>query len=123
MAETDARTFGGRWREVRWLGKGGQGNVYEVADMQGLPSRSELARMLKAGLNQVIGSEIYAMHPDTEKFDQLVEAIRHAAATPVAPRGALKELLPIDDAVNAATALQRMETELGVMGSATGCAL
>ena len=117
MAESEGRTFGGRWREIRWLGKGGQGNVYEVADMQGLPSRSELALMLKVGLNHVVGSEIHAMHPDINKFDQLVDAIRQAAATPDAPRGALKELLPIDDAVNAATALQRMETELSVMGS------
>jgi hypothetical protein len=35
------------------------------------------------------------MDPDIDKFDPLVDAIRKAAAIPSAPRGALKELLPI----------------------------
>ncbi len=65
----------------------------------------------------MIGSEIYAMNPNITAFDGLVEAIRKTVASPSAPRGALKVLLPIDDAVNAMTALDRMKTELDVMGS------
>ncbi len=41
MADREPKMYGGRWQEVRFLGKGGQGNVYEVADMKGIhPGRS-----------------------------------------------------------------------------------
>src|SRR5207244_9836984 len=49
---------------------------------------------------------------DLDKFDRLGEGIRAAVAAPNAPRAALKELLPIDEAVNAKTAIERMNSEL-----------
>ncbi len=119
MADDNAKTYGGRWRVVREIGKGGQGVVYEVADMYGLASRRDMALMIQNGLKKVIGSDVYAMHPNIDNFDDLVEAIRMVVAVPNAPRGALKELLPIDEAVNASTSLARMKSELEAMRAVT----
>jgi serine/threonine protein kinase len=115
MAEND-RMFGDRWRVVRPLGKGGQGQVYEVADMGGLASPDDLARALKEGLRN-IQQEIHMVNPDVRKFDELINAIRVVVAAPDAPRAALKQLLPVDEAVNATTALARMKAELDALDS------
>ncbi len=41
----DSRTYGGRRRVIREIGKGGQGVVYEVADMLGQARRHDVALM------------------------------------------------------------------------------
>src|SRR6266851_7769341 len=114
----EAKIYGGRWRVIREIGKGGQGVVYEVADMLGQPSANDLATMLSLGLRNA-EPEIHMVSPDPQSFDQLVEAIRKVVDVPNTPRAALKELLPIDKAVNAETALLRMKIEIDTITNVT----
>ncbi len=114
MADIE-KVYGNRWRVVKRLGRGGQANVYEVTDMAGLPSSRQLAMTLKEGLRDAVAMVNY-LDPDSEKFQQLIEAIRFVVAVPNAPRAALKELLPVDQAVNAKTATARMKNELETLG-------
>jgi serine/threonine protein kinase len=46
---------------------------------------------------------------------QVTNALRPLVAQNTNPKGALKQLLPIDNAVNAQTALTRMKTELEIL--------
>src|SRR5207244_9576980 len=68
-------------------------------------------QMVQAGVADST-AVVNAKYTDIDKFDRFVEAIRAAVAAPNAPRAALKELLPIDEAVNAKTAIERMNSEL-----------
>jgi serine/threonine protein kinase len=110
------QTYGERWRAIRVLGEGGQGRVFEVEDARGVPDRGELAQLIQVAFRDM-NQEINAMQPDTVKFDKFVQAVRTVVKTENLPRAAVKELLPLAEAVNATTALQRMETELETMRS------
>jgi len=112
----EAKTFGGRWRVVDRLGKGGQGVVYKVADMEGVPVQRDQVLALQEGLRGIWG-EIHQMSPDVEKFAPLVTALRTITLPPVGTFAALKELLPIDEAeaADAETAFARMKNELATL--------
>jgi hypothetical protein len=69
----EARAFGGRWRVVERLGRGGQGVVYKVEDQDGVPSEADTILNLKAALH-VTQSDIFQMHPDFDKFRPLSNA-------------------------------------------------
>jgi serine/threonine protein kinase len=114
----EKRVFGGRWREIEQLGRGGQGVVYKVLDTSGLPSERDQIIALKQGLRN-IDNELLATDPDTTKFVPLVDALRAITAPPPPKYAAVKELLPFEDAVAAdsATALARMKNELEALAS------
>lgn len=118
----ESRVYGGRWHVIREIGKGGHGVVYEVADMLGQPSPHDLATMLALGLRDA-EPEIHMVSPDPQSLGKLVEAIRKVVDVPNVPRAALKELLPIDAAVNATTAIERMTMEIGTLKSVAHPAL
>lgn len=113
---SDPKVYGGRWQLRRKLGKGGQGTVYEVADFLGIPPRAELVRMIAGGLREA-STGVYAMSPDIEKFSLFIEALQRVIAIGNAPSAALKELLPLEESVNAKTAVARMKHELDAMKS------
>lgn len=116
MADEAPKVYGTRWQVIRELGKGGQGIVYEVADLHGGlfgdAAAAQYGRALQ-DFNRVYGNR-------EEQLKAAREMVRLTAAiakSDAVPRGALKELLPIDQAVNARTALERMKSELDVLQS------
>jgi serine/threonine protein kinase len=107
--------YGDRWSTLRVLGKGGQGDVFLVNDVSGRSDQGSLIEGLQQSMTQLTGAgtrEIYSM--SGIKFIAAIDEIVNGRFL---PRGALKRLLPIDEAVNAATAVARMKTELDVLRS------
>jgi len=117
MADT-ARIFGNRWRVLEQIGNGGQGVVFKVADIKGVPTERDQVLALKEGLRG-IQTEIHNVHPDIGAFAPLIAAIRDIAAPQAVQLAAVKELLPFEDAVAAdeKAVLVRMKTELDVLRS------
>jgi hypothetical protein len=101
-----AKKYGRRWRMRRLLGRGGQGLVYEVDDTQNVLVDAEANNALSSAL-----SEFDRVHGNldsrVEATDRLIKVIQNISRSDDLPRGALKELLPIDDAVNAKKAVVR----------------
>ena len=85
----EAEIFAGRWRVVDRLGKGGQGVVYKVADVKGVPSERDQVLALQKGLRD-IWSEIHQMDPEVGKFAPLVNALRTIALSPTGDVAALR---------------------------------
>ncbi|HJZ73417.1 MAG TPA: protein kinase [Vicinamibacterales bacterium] len=105
----ETKVYGNRWKVVRELGKSGQGVVYEVEDAPKVDVSTEVAAIQKGLVT------VNAIGPADEKFRatlQIINALKPLVAPNTNPKGALKELLPIDQAVNAETALTRMKTEI-----------
>jgi serine/threonine protein kinase len=119
MAET-ARVFGNRWRVVRELGKGGQGIVYEVIDSPIIDSSAHI-QDIQRGVQGVVA--VSTADDRTQSTLRLVNGLRPLLSLGPQRRGALKELLPIDQAVNAHTAIQRMKIELETLRAITHPAL
>ena len=108
MADSNARTYGGRWRVIREIGRGGQGIVYEVEDRH-FDTEAVLLDRFKTVLSNAAATVRY---PDSEAIHrELIQLIRKISAT-TPPRAALKELLPPDESVNEKTALDRMKSEI-----------
>ncbi|MGH9392881.1 MAG: hypothetical protein ACRD1E_01830 [Terriglobales bacterium] len=109
----EPKLFGNRWRMVRTLGQGGQGIVYEVQDLNGRQTESALTKALFNALKAFEQEQHHYTAPNSSTFGGLIDTIRQIG-TPLQV-AALKELLPADDAVNAATAAARMKKELDVL--------
>ena len=108
MADSNARIYGGRWRVIREIGRGGQGIVYEVEDRH-FDTEAVLLDRFKTVLSNATATVRY---PDSEAIHrELIYLIRKISAT-TPPRAALKELLPPDESVNERTALDRMKSEI-----------
>ena len=118
----ETETFGGRWRVVKTLGRGGQGVVYEVIDGQDGQPPSVLAAQISQAVKQ-LSAVVQTPEHNAHYTDSLVNAIRQINAADDAPRGALKKLHPPEEAVNARTAEQRMRHELEVLGATSHPAL
>ena len=100
----DNKIYRGRWLLLREIGRGGQGIVFEAEDTSESVTSSQFAEVLK--------DATLAIQEDQEAARQLMDLIRKLRS----PRkGALKELLPFDDAVNSKTAVTRMQSELEAM--------
>ena len=108
MADSNARIYGGRWRVIREIGRGGQGIVYEVEDRH-FDTEAVLLDRFKTVLSNATATVRY---PDSEAIHrELIQLIRKISAT-TPPRAALKKLLPPDESVNEKTALDRMKSEI-----------
>ena len=108
------RIIGKRWRVVRRLGRGGQGVVSEVVDVSGRLDSASLGAKLRAVLGDLTAHAYQQenLSQDTAVFTAIIDEI---IALRYLRRGALKELLPPEDAVNAAAAQTRIETEFAVL--------
>ncbi len=109
MTDSNARIYGGRWRVIREIGRGGQGIVCEVEDTSGYNTEDALLERFRIVLSNATATVRY---PDSEVIHrELIQLIRKISAT-TPPRAALKELLPPDESVNERTALDRMKSEI-----------
>ena len=108
MADRNTRIYGGRWRVIREIGRGGQGTVYEVED-----TRCDTETVFLEKLKIVLSKAMVPINDhDTEvTHRELIQLIRTISGT-TPPRAALKELMPLDESVNERTALDRMKSEI-----------
>jgi serine/threonine protein kinase len=98
------------------IGKGGQGEVFLVRDVSSLDKTSE--SLLKAFPEQLRIAMTNHMTASAPAVREVIGMIRSLAAQEMKPAlGALKILLPLDDAVNARTAHERMKAELKALAS------
>ena len=113
---TDLNKFG-KWEVVKPIGRGGQGQVYQVRDTSGMPSIRERCRNLQSALGDLTSIGVDSVRESASL--RLAEEIRQIANEFQAPLGALKELLPFEEgtAEDAATALERMKRELATLES------
>ena len=114
MADSNARIYGGRWRVIREIGRGGQGIVYEVEDRH-FGTEAVLLDRFKTVLSNAIGPHIGYPAAGEAIHRELIQLIRKISATTTPPKTALKELLPPAAAVNTNTALDRMKSEIETM--------
>lgn len=89
MADTDGKVYGGRWRVVRTLGKGGQGIVYEVEDTSVVAPEELSPEKFKNALRNATAM-VYHQGAEQAMLD-LMEMVRRLSATTVLPKAALKE--------------------------------
>jgi serine/threonine protein kinase len=114
-----ASIYGNRWRVVRPLGQGGQGRVYEVEDVEQQQQMSDegLEERMKRTLREATAAVYHAGSQAAirDLIDLIREQSKMVALTVTTRRGALKELLPFEDAVNPQTARERLAREMGAM--------
>ncbi len=120
MADTP-KIYGSRWRVLRPLGQGGQGRVYEVEDVPELaePSVPSLEERMKKTLREATAAVYHAeSQAAMRELIQIIQDLsRGASLAATLPHGALKELLPFEEAVNAATAKERLTREMAAMAT------
>ena len=104
------------WRVLRSLGRGGQGEVYEVENVTDLSvGESQVATFAKL-LSEF--DRVHYNHVERDKTaEKIVHSIRGIVKETTLPRCAMKELLPIDDAVNSQAARARMKKEIEIARS------
>jgi serine/threonine protein kinase len=111
----EPKIYGRRWRVVRTLGKGGQGVVYQVEDTNG-------AVFDPMDLGEAL-SKFERGHSNSQEragsAREIVDLLKLFLKSENLPPAALKELLPIDEAVNAKTALERMKFEIDTITTVT----
>jgi serine/threonine protein kinase len=112
----DEKIYGERWRVLKRLGNGGQGVVFEVQDIANVVVGRAANTALANALSEF---DRVQRNPDSriKATDHLIDSIRNLIRGENLPRGALKELLPIHEAVNAKTAIARMHAELETLKS------
>ena len=104
------------WRVLRFLGQGGQGEVYEVDDVTDLPVGQLQTTTFAELLSDF--SRVRSNRVERDKAtEKIVHSVRGIVQETNLPRGAMKELLPIDDAVNSQTARARMKNEIEIARS------
>ena len=86
--------------------------VFEAEDLSSEVPRKEAAQLLKEKFKRAV--ELRNHVDDSGSFTELVEALQGILPKEL-PRAAVKELLPLDDAVNKATAIDRMKAELDTL--------
>ena len=108
-----------KWKVVKPIGRGGQGQVYLVRDASAAPNSRERWKSLQKTIATLVGASEVPVSRYDKAAAQLADEIRQIASESQAPRGALKELLPIDEgpAENEAAALARMKDELSTLES------
>ena len=113
---TDLNRFG-KWEVVKSIGRGGQGQVYQVHDTSGMPSISERCRNLQSALGDLTSIGVDSVRESASL--RLADEIRQIVNESQAPVGALKELLPLEEGVaeDVATARERMKRELATLES------
>lgn len=115
------KIYGNRWRVVRTLGQGGQGRVYEVEDLgiYAAPSAPSVEERMKRVLREATAAVYHAESEAAMK--ELIQLIQELSTTAseqaTRPHAALKELLPFEQAVNAATAKERIGREMAAMAA------
>src|SRR3954471_16006726 len=115
------RIYGNRWKALRTLGQGGQGRVYEVEDVgqQSAQSGPSIQERMKRILREATAAVYHAESEAAMKeLIQLIQELsRTASEQATRPHAALKELLPFEQAVNAATAKERLGREMAAMAA------
>ena len=107
----------GKWEVVRHIGRGGQGLVYMVRDTSGTPNTTDRLRTLRNAIASLVAPGEESQY---QKFGlQFADEIRRIVGESQTPRGALKELLPLEEgtAENEAIATERMKRELSALES------
>ena len=113
---TESARFG-KWEVVERISRGGQGQVYLVRDVSGAADTTERWKKLQKAITTLNGTSEKWRHE--EAGSQLADEIRQIIGESQLPKGALKELLPFEEAAAAdeAAALDRMKRELSVLES------
>ena len=111
---TESARFG-KWEVVERISRGGQGQVYLVRDVSGAADTTERWEKLQKAITTLNGASEKWRHE--EAGSQLADEIRQIIGESQLPKGALKELLPFEEAAAAdeAAALDRMKRELSVL--------
>lgn len=105
----------GKWEAVKFIGRGGQGQVYLVRDVSGNPRASDQWRNLQSAVADL------ASINEPSVFERagvrLAEEIHRIVSEAHAPTGALKKLLPLEEGVAEIeeVALDRMKQELSIL--------
>ena len=116
MSDNSEQIYGGRWRVIGEIGRGGQGIVYKVEDISGLESEDVLLESFNNALQNATASIAIA---GQASIRNLVDLIKRVCTTATPPRAALKKLLPPEEAVNSNTAWERMRFEIATMREIT----
>ena len=111
---TESKRYG-KWEVIKSISRGGQGQVYKVRDMSGIPNTRSQWKNLRSALTDLVSVNDDLIHEraSLEVFDE----IRWIASESQAPMGALKEFLPLKEgaAEDEAAALERMKRELSTL--------
>ena len=107
----------GKWEVFRPIGRGGQGQVYQVRDASGNSKTSDGWRNLQSAVG-----DLASINDDSVRERaglRLAGEIRRIVNEAQTPIGALKELLPFEEgaAEDEAAAPDRMKRELSILES------
>lgn len=112
----------GKWELIRRLGKGGQGEVFLVRDVSTVEATNHaLTRELVDQLHEALSRNIQDSPVGARAVIGMIRSIAAEESHPTV--GALKKLLPIEDAVNSSTAHARMKAELKALKAVSHPAL